>query len=179
MKQLLLPLILFPLWGISQGNYASSLQATSGYTEDGFAIMTSYDYYVQKDKYFQFSVFISFNKDKQENSTIPYNLFAIQPAYFYTIIKPSFNSKFGVNLGGGGILGFESVQTNASSIADGAIVDARDGFIYGLFAGSEIEYHLPNDKWSLILHAAQHFYINSDIGQFTPFIALGIKYYLF
>ena len=170
--------VCLPIFVLGQANYASSLQASGGYTEDGFGLMADYDYYINRKTFVQFSLFFALANDKESGYKVPYTTFNVQPSIFFNVIEAKAMKPIEWNLGGGGILGYETINGNSDELPNGAIITAESGFIYGLFIGSEVEYHLT-DEWSLLLKMNQHYHVNSSLGQFQPYIALGVKYYLF
>lgn len=178
-KILFITLFIIPLFLSSQSNYSSSLQVTGGYVEDGFGIMTSYDYYFSKVDMVQFSLTFNLANDREGIAKVPYAIFAVHPSYFRKIIEARRGRLWDVQLGAGGILGYESINSNSNELPSGAILTAKSGFIYGVFIGGELEYHLDNENFSMLLKANQHYHINSELGKFQPYIGIGLKYYLF
>uniref|UniRef100_A0A171ANS3 Conjugal transfer protein n=1 Tax=Triatoma infestans TaxID=30076 RepID=A0A171ANS3_TRIIF len=85
---------------------------------------------------------------------------------------------FVLNLGGGGIIGYEVINNGNSLLETGAIIDAKSQFIYGVFIGLEGEITLSND-FSLLIKANEYYHINSDVGQFYPYAGIGLRYFLF
>lgn len=159
------------------GNYASSVGLSGGYAEDGFGIMATYNYHLNRNRYAQLSVFAAIAEDKG-SFDIPYNIFTVQPGYFIKVWEQKNFKKYAINVGGGGIIGYEVINNGNSILSNGAILDARSQFIYGVFLGLEGEITLSND-FSLLLKANEYFHINSDVGQFYPYAGLGLRYFLF
>ena len=159
------------------GNYASSVGISGGYAEDGFGIMATYNYHLNRNRYAQLSVFVAIAEDKG-SFDIPYNIFTVQPGYFIKVWEQKNFKKYGVNLGGGGIFGYEVINNGNSLLSNGAILDAKSQFIYGIFAGIEGEIALSND-FSLLIKANEYYHINSDVGKFYPYAGLGLRYFLF
>lgn len=159
------------------GNYASSVGLSGGYAEDGFGIMATYNYHLNRNRYAQLSVFAAIAEDKG-SFDIPYNIFTVQPGYFIKVWEQKNFKKYGVNLGGGGIFGYEVINNGNSLLSNGAILDAKSQFIYGVFIGVEGEITLSND-FSLLIKANEYYHANSDVGQFYPYAGLGLRYFLF
>lgn len=182
MKRLLISIfIILPMAAMAQrrSNYSSTLQATGGYVEDGYGIMASYDYYVRSDQYVQFSVLFSLANDIEGRYRIPYALLTFQPGYYFRVWEGGpVSMPMSLSLGAGGILGYEDINKGSQELPTGALLAIKSGFVYGAFAGFELEYHLDN-FWSLLLRGSEHFHVNSGLGEFQPYVALGLKYYLF
>ncbi|MGP1992953.1 conjugal transfer protein TraO [Zobellia laminariae] len=159
------------------GNYASSVGISGGYAEDGFGIMATYNYHLSRNRYAQLSVFVAIAEDKG-SFDIPYNIFTVQPGYFIKVWEQKNFKKYGVNLGGGGIFGYEVINNGNSLLSNGAILDAKSQFIYGIFIGVEGEIALSND-FSLLVKANEYYHINSDVGKFYPYAGIGLRYFLF
>lgn len=159
------------------GNYASSVGISGGYAEDGFGIMATYNYHLNRNRYAQLSVFVAIAEDKG-SFDIPYNIFTVQPGYFIKVWEQKNFKKYGVNLGGGGIFGYEVINNGNSLLSNGAILDTKSQFIYGIFIGVEGEIALSND-FSLLVKANEYYHINSDVGKFYPYAGIGLRYFLF
>ena len=72
--------------------------------------------------------------------------------------------------------GYETVNKGEKNLSNGALITSRPGFIYGAFLGLDIDYSI-SDKLSLVLKANQYYHANSNLGEFVPFVGLGLKYY--
>lgn len=154
----------------------SALSTTGGITEDGFGLLSSYNYYLRNDNFIQASVFVSFAKDHyKENLKIPYNDFTVNAGYFQNVYSTK-NKLLKISLGLGGIFGYESVNRGDRELANGALVMSKSGFIYGAFIGFDTDIYL-NDKVSVVVKANEFYHHNSNLGQFTGYCGLGIRYF--
>ena len=172
-----LALLMLCLANAQNGNYASSVGLSGGYAEDGFGVMATYNYHLSRDRYAQLSIFAAVAEDKGFFD-IPYNIFTVQPGYYFKVLEQKNFKKWAVNLGGGAIIGYEVINNGNSLLDTGAIIDAKSQFIYGGFLGLEGELTLSN-SFSLLLKANEYYHINSDIGNFYPYAGLGLRYFLF
>ena len=162
----------------SQGsNYASSIGLSGGYAEDGYGVKGTFNYHLNRNQYAQLSIFAAIAEDKG-SFNIPYNIFTVQPGYFLKVWEQKNFKRYAINLGGGGVFGYEIINNGNSTLSNGAILDAKSQFIYGVFLGFEGEVTLNND-FSLLVKANEYYHINSDVGQFYPYAGLGIRYFLF
>lgn len=179
MKKLIpiLLLIVSPIFYGQEGNYASSIGISSGYAEDGFGIMATYNYHLNRSRYAQLSVFAAIAEDKG-SFTIPYNIFTVQPGYFFKVLEQRTFKTYALNLGGGAIIGYEVINNGNSLLETGAIIDASSKFIYGVYIGLEGELTLSND-FSLLVKANEYYHANSDVGNFYPYAGIGLRYFLF
>lgn len=159
------------------GNYASSLGLSGGYAEDGIGIMATYNYHLNRSRYAQISVFAAIAEDKG-TFNIPYNVFTVQPGYFFKVWEQRNFKSYAFNLGGGAIIGYEVINNGNSILETGAIIDAKSQFIYGVYVGLEGEVTLSND-FSLLIKANEYYHINSDVGNFYPYAGIGLRYFLF
>lgn len=160
-----------------RGNYASSIGLSAGYAEDGIGFMATYNYHLDRFAYFQVSVFASIAEDKGKYD-IPYNIFTVQPGYFRRIWEQSSFQNFAINIGGGGVIGYEVINNGNNEIYNGAVVNAKSQFIYGVYLGIEGEIRVGNDLYILI-KGNEYYHINSDVGKIYPYVGLGFRYFLF
>ncbi len=175
---LLFLFIFFTAFGYSQnGNYASSIGLGGGYAEDGFGIMGTYNYHLDRNRYAQLSIFAAIAEDKG-SFDIPYNIFTVQPGYFIKVWEQRNFKKYTLNIGGGAIIGFEVINNGNSLLETGAVLEARSQFIYGAYLGLEGEITLGND-FSILLKANEYYHVNSDVGNFYPYAGIGLRYFLF
>lgn len=159
------------------GNYASSVGISGGYAEDGYGIMATFNYHVNRERYVQWSIFAAIAEDKG-SFDIPYNIFTVQPGYFIKIWEQKNFKRYAVNFGGGAIIGYEVINNGSNLLENGAIIDAKSQFIYGAYLGLEGEITLSND-FSFLLKANEYYHVNSDIGNFYPYVGIGLRYFLF
>ncbi|MGB3144709.1 MAG: conjugal transfer protein TraO [Maribacter sp.] len=176
-KTLIIALFITPFAFCQGGNYASSIGISGGYAEDGFGVMGTYNYHLNRNRYAQLSVFVAIAEDKG-SFDIPYNIFTVQPAYFIRVWEQKNFKKYALNIGGGAIFGYEVINNGNSLLETGAVIDAKSQFIYGVFAGLEGEITLSND-FSLLLKANEYYHVNSDVGNFYPYAGIGLRYFLF
>ncbi len=159
------------------GNFASSVGVSSGYAEDGIGIMGTFNYHLDRYKYFQVSVFAAIAEDRGRND-IPYNIFTVQPGQFWRVFVAPRKKNFSIFLGGGGLIGYEVINNGSNELPTGAVINGKSQFIYGAYAGAEAEIALSND-FSVLVKANEYYHINSDIGNFYPYAGVGLRYFLF
>ena len=170
--------IIFAAFGYSQnGNYASSIGLSGGYAEDGFGIMGTYNYHLNRNRYAQLSIFAAIAEDKG-TFNIPYNIFTVQPGYFIKVWEQKNFKKYALNFGGGAIIGYEIINNGNSLLETGAVLEARSQFIYGAYLGLEGEITLSND-FSVLIKANEYYHANSEVGNFYPYAGIGLRYFLF
>lgn len=159
-------------------NYASAIDAFLGATQDGTAAMLTYNYFIDRDDYIQSSIYISFNEDEQKNIKIPYNNFTLNVGYFFSVFK-NIRKTFKINPGFGVLGGYEAINDGSLELPNGAIINDKSKFIYGLFGSLELEHSLGDGDFSVLLKYNQYYHVNSDLGNFIPSLGLGIRYYIF
>lgn len=179
MKNYAIYFLLFTgLFAYAQGNrYASSIGVSGGYAEDGIGFMATYNHHTNRNQYAQLSIFGSIAEDKGEYN-IPYRLFTVQPGYFLKVLEQRTFKRYGLYVGGGGVFGYEVINNGSTVLNNGALIDAKSQFLYGLYLGIEGEYTL-GDSISFLLKANEYYHINSDVGNFYPYVGIGIRYFLF
>ncbi len=173
----LMSLIYVTFLNAQNGNYASSVGLSSGYAEDGFGIMGTYNYHLNRNRYAQMSIFAAIAEDKG-TFNIPYNIFTVQPGYFFKLWEQRSFKRYALNIGGGGIIGYEVINNGNNLLENGAIIDAKSQFLYGAYVGLEGEITLSND-FSILLKANEYYHVNSDVGSYYPYGGIGLRYFLF
>lgn len=164
-------------WAQNSGNYASSIGLSGGYAEDGLGVMATYNYHLSRNRYAQLSVFAAIAEDKG-NFNIPYNIFTVQPGYFIKVWEQRRFKKYSLNLGGGAIVGYEVINNGNNLLDTGAVINAKSQFIYGVYLGMEGEINISN-SFSILLKANEYYHVNSDVGNFYPYVGAGLRYFLF
>lgn len=159
------------------GNYASSIGLSGGYAEDGFGVMATYNYHLDRNSFAQLGIFTAIAEDKG-TFDIPYNIFTVQPGYFRKVWEQPTFKKYALDLGGGGVLGYEVINNGNNTLENGAILDARSQFIYGAYLGLEFEILLGNSL-SVLIKTNEYYHANSDVGNFYPYAGIGLRYFLF
>lgn len=163
----------------SQNAFATSIGISGGYVEDGFGGMVNFNFQNDRYSYWHFGVFAGFSNDRETDGyTIPYNIINFQPGYFFRIYTSNGFNPMSVYLGAGALGGYEIINNGNSELPNGAIITAKSQFIYGGFAGIELDYAL-NDSFSLVGKANEYYHVNSDVGNWYPYFAVGLRYYLF
>lgn len=158
-------------------NYSSGIGVLAGYSDNGYAGMINYNHYPQLDRYIQAGIYVSFNENEVRNIKIPYNNISLNVGYFKTIID-SGSGQFKISLGAGGVAGYEIINNGKETLSNGALIQDDSKFIYGAFGSAESDIYL-NDDISIILKFNQFYHQNSDLGKFTIFAGVGIRYILF
>ena len=163
--------------GQMRGNLASSVGVSGGYVEDGYGIMGTFNFHPNRFQYFQISVLAAIAEDKGAQN-IPYNIFTIQPGLYYRVFMAPRRKNFSLFLGGGGLFGYEVINNGSNELPTGALINGKSQFIYGLYLGAEMEIGLSND-FSLLIKANEYYHVNSDVGNFYPYVGVGLRYFLF
>lgn len=162
-----------------QGSYSSSIGLSGGYVEDGYGVLFNYNYHMDRYSYFHIGIFGAFAEDREtELYRIPYTVFTFQPGYFRRLYESSGYKPISVLIGIGAVGGYEVINNGNNTLPNGAIIQADSKFIYGGFAGLELDYHFSN-SFSLVAKANEYYHVNSDIGNWYPFFGAGIRYYLY
>lgn len=163
-------------------NYSSSIGVTGGYAEDGVGLLLTYNYHIltnrRKVNYAQVGILGTIAEDKEGRYDIPYNIFTVNPGYFFNIYEQPRWSKIFVYIGGGGVIGYEVFNNGNNELDNGAVIDGKSQFIYGAFVGAEFEYMI-SDSWRFIIKANEYYHANSDVGNYYFFGGIGIRYLLF
>lgn len=168
--------LLYPNTTSSQ-NYSSGVGVLGGYVQDGYGILVNYNYYLGRNDFIQGGIMFSQSKDEKRGIEIPIDLFTFQAGYFNSVYSNAKNS-FKTNLGIGLIGGYEVINDGKNTLENGAIINSSSKFIGGLFASVEADVYL-NEKFNLIFKYNQYYHANSDLGEWIPFLGLGVRYFMF
>jgi hypothetical protein len=82
-----------------------------------------------------------------------------------------------VNLGIGGLVGYEQINRGEEMLYDGSMLNANESFIYGANGRLSIESYLT-DHWVFLANGQLRFLQNSQLGQFYTLFGFGIRYNL-
>lgn len=163
----------------SQEVFATSIGISGGYVEDGYGGMINFNFQKDRYSYWHFGVFAGFSQDREsEGYVIPYNVINFQPGYFFRVFESSGFKPVSVYLGAGALGGYEIINNGSSELDNGAIINAKSQFIYGGFVGVELDYAFSK-SFSLVGKANEYYHVNSDVGNWYPYFAVGLRYYLF
>ncbi len=159
-------------------NHSSAIEFLGGYSPNGIGISINYDYHTSRAGFVQGGIYYSSNKaEVKESFKVSYNTFNVNIGYI-TNIYTSRQENTKLNIGGGGLIGYEEVNHGNGLLENGALLLDRSKFIYGGFALVELDIYINNDI-SLVLRLNEYYHVNSDLGAFTPFAVVGVRYFLF
>jgi len=159
-------------------NHSSAIEFLGGYNHHGIGVSLNYNYYTSRIGFVQGGIYYSSNKtDVKGVLEVPYNTFNVIIGYI-TNIYTSRRKNTKINVGSGGLIGYEEVNHGNNVLENGALLLDRSKFIYGGFALFELDIYLHND-FSLVLRFNEYYHVNSDLGEFTLFSGVGVRYFLF
>ncbi|MEE9361371.1 MAG: conjugal transfer protein TraO [Cellulophaga sp.] len=151
----------------------SSISITGGYAPNGFGAQASYNYSLSQKAYVQLAFLYSQSEDKVKDITIPYKNYSANIGYFYNVIQDNSN-RFNLAIGGGAVLGYDDINNNESILSNGGLIDGKNKFVYGGFAGAETYYYL-SDTFALLAVFNGLYHTNSDLGNTTIYGGFGIR----
>lgn len=175
MKKALIAFLLI-FFSLNKANAQKDVFALhGGITSEGYAAMLSYDAYHYRD-YIEVSLLLTSSIHKYKDYKLPYQSFSLNFGYSKNIYE-SVRSTQIVNISAGANIGFENINNGEIVLENGATISNKSSLIYGLYVGIEPEFYI-NDYISLTLKVNEYYNIKSSLGNFTPFIGVGIKYFL-
>jgi hypothetical protein len=180
MKKIIIVFICLYVYQTKAQDYGSSLGINLGYAEGGIGIMADYNYYANRfnNSSINIAAFMSFDNYTYMELDIPYSLYALQLGYTQQIWEV-FRGRTRTLRAGlllGGQIGYELVNNGKTMLKDDIRIRQESQLIYGPYLGLEIDYNLGN-QISLILHGHENYHFNSDVGNLTPYIGLGLRFY--
>lgn len=175
MKKLVLTILLYsPVLVFCQ---QSSIGISGGYASNGIGTIAEYNHYFKERSIINSSIYYSFSSINEKGQEINFSDITLNVGYFYRVLKTG-KSRFSINLGGGGVAGYEVINNGSNTLDSGAILNAESKAIFGAYVGSQINYFISN-YFSLSLVTNQFYHANSDIGELAFYTGVGIKYFVF
>lgn len=108
------------------------------------------------------------------NYNIPIDTFLLNGGYsFY--VWGDFMRNVNLNLGFGGLAGYEQVNRDNELLYDGSMLTATGNFIYGVGGKLSFESYLTR-HWVLLINGQLRFLKNSQLGQIHSLFGFGMRY---
>ncbi len=147
---------------------------TGGIVDDGFAGFVTVDYKVNDYDYIQLNAQASFTNLELQEIEIPINLYAFQAGFFFDILRNN-SRTFAVGIGVGGLVGYEIINGGDPEIQNNLRLDIETNtLLYGAYAGIDADIFL-SPTVAINIKANEAYHINSNVGELTPYIGLGLK----
>ena len=175
--------LLLSNFAFSQGMEGSkNISAYFGYEDDGLFTSLGLSQNIGDENFLQ----VSFNYDTQNfgsENDFDVNLYTASLEYYKKLATIFSNDSY-LHIGGGLLGGYEDVNNGEKYLNNGYEVPAESNWIYGAKAGIEANINLFRPRFHtahanyfrLSINAGYHYYANSDIGEFQPYIKTGLKY---
>lgn len=158
--------------GYSQ-TYKNAFGVSIGATQDGYGVMLTHNYFINDRNSISASILATDAKYGIDGGKIDYSDITLNLGYSLPLYLTQ-NRKFGIVLGVGSVIGYESIDKKP--LSKGTLVLDKSKFIYGAYAGLSFDY-LINDRVTFFFKADQFYHANSDLGKFIPFAGIGLRYY--
>ena len=158
-------------------SYSDAFTVNIGAVQDGLGGVISYNYFLDRHDFIDAGVLLTAANFKYvDGIKIPYNDFTFNLGYSKNVFW-NYKNTLNVNISAGGLFGYETVNKGDKNLSNGALIKSKPGFIYGAYLGLDLEYSI-NDQLSAVLKANEYYHSNSTLGEFLPFIGLGVRYYV-
>lgn len=158
-------------------SYSDAFTVNIGAVQDGLGGVISYNYFLDRHDFIDAGVLLTAANFKYvDGIKIPYNDFTLNLGYSKNVFW-NYKNTLNVNISAGGLFGYETVNKGDKNLSNGALIESKPGFIYGAYLGLDLEYSI-NDQLSAVLKANEYYHSNSTLGEFLPFIGLGVRYYV-
>ncbi|GAB1856832.1 hypothetical protein MHTCC0001_16680 [Flavobacteriaceae bacterium MHTCC 0001] len=162
----------------AQSQTKTSITAIAGYSDEGIAALTNFQIYLGQTfkNYYEVGLYTGFLKETQSDYNIPLNIYTVNGGYHFRIDEISAKSNAVVTtLGLGGVIGLETLNKGNGTLPDGALIESKDGLIYGAYGALETDIYL-SDNWSLLGRYTHFYHTNSEMGKSKFMVGVGIKY---
>jgi hypothetical protein len=161
---------------VNAQRYSDAFAINLGMVQDGFGGIISYNYFLDRHDFIDAGILMTASNFKYVSDIkIPYNDFTFNLGYSKNVFF-NYQNTFNINIGAGGVFGYEAINNGEKNLSNGAIIESKSGFIYGAYLGVDFDYAIQ-DELSISLRANQYYHANSTLGEFMPFIGIGIRYY--
>lgn len=157
-------------------SYSDAFTLNIGAVQDGIGGLIGYNYFLNRHDFIEAGVLLTAANFKYNDGKIPYNDFTLNVGYSKNVFW-NYKNTFNVNIGGGALFGYETVNNGDKNLSNGAIIKSKPGFIYGAYLSVDLDYSI-NDEISVVLKGNEYYHANSSLGEFLPFIGLGVRYYI-
>lgn len=162
---------------IKAQSYANAFTGNIGIVQDGIGGVFSYNYFLDRHDFIEAGLLLTAANFKYvDGIKIPYNDVTLNLGYSKNVFW-NYQNTFNVNIGAGGVFGYETVNKGDKELSNGAIIRSEPGFIYGAYIGVDLDYALT-DQYSITLKLNEYYHANSNLGEFLPFVGIGVRYYV-
>lgn len=176
-KQLFITLALIIGLNVNAQSYSDGFSINLGIVQDGIGGLFNYNYFMDRHDFIDAGLLITVAKyEYKEGIKIPYNDFTFNAGYSKNVFF-NYQNTFNVNIGAGGIFGYETINKGDKKLENGALIISESGFIYGAYLGLDLDYSV-SDVLSLSFKSNQYYHANSSLGEFVPFIGIGTRIYI-
>ncbi|MBW1298272.1 conjugal transfer protein TraO [Aquimarina litoralis] len=159
---------------ITAQSHRLAVSITGGIVQDGFAGAITTDYKVNEFDYLQFNLQGSFSSFEQNDVDIPVDTYAFTAGFFFDLLRNN-SRTFAISTGAGALIGYEIINNNDTSLPNDLLLNLETNkTIYGGYAGLDIDFFI-SPVITIHLKLNEMYHINSEIGEFTPYVGLGIK----
>ena len=163
---------------LSAQKYGHSTELSIGYVQDGIGIFFGYNVNLNEKSKILINLGSSFSEQKSEFTKVKFDVYQLKAQYLEQIYA-SRRDGFKLLLGGGIVAGYEDVRiNNKRNLENRGFKPTNDSnFIYGPMVSIEADMFLSRISSAFVI-ASQQFQINSDVGEFIPYLGIGYRYKL-
>ena len=176
-KQIFFMLLLVIGLNANAQSYSDAFSVNVGVVQDGIGGLFNYNYFMDRHDFIDAGLLVTLaNYNYKEREKIPYNDFTFNAGYSKNVFF-NYQNTFNINIGAGGVFGYETINKGDKNLKGGEKIISESGFIYGAYLGLDLDYSL-SDVLSVSLKANQYYHANSSLGDFVPFVGLGVRIYI-
>lgn len=156
----------------------NSISMIGGYSENGYGVMTNFQYYPDKniDRHFEIGGYVGFMEERETEYNIPVELYSLNIGYFIGIpFLSSKNDAFRLSIGAGGTIGNEPIDVSEIQLDTLESISTKNGAVYGIYGAIESDIKLFKHLSGIVRYTHFH-HPKSEIGKTKFLIGLGLNF---
>lgn len=171
MKKAFLIILFLSISQFTSAQLNSSITLSGGIVEkkESYGFMVNYNYSSNNSNYEIGVLHSIFKKAISSEIDVEFSNTTLQAGYLHTLIRSRDNS-ISINFGLGVFGGYTSIAEN-----NNVIITSENGPAYGAYGVGQLDFY-TSDNFAFILRAQENYYVESETGDFNPYIAFGLKF---
>ncbi len=172
---LLFAIVLFASLSVQSQEYKIAASLSGGYVANGIGGMVSIDYKTNTYDFLKVAIVANATELAFRNIEVPVDIYALQLGYFFGVLR-SHKRTVALAIGVGGTVGNERINKGEAFLENENLLTIDpDKIIYGLYVGIDADVFVAQSV-AITVDANETYHLNSDLGDFIPYVGLGLKF---